>query len=143
MGLKDLRIPEEVIKTRSGDFTVRGLDVDSLSLLIRQHGKDMTEIFNKFSDEEAEITPERVMAFALPLIEAFPQLVAQLVACAADDPSPEAVATFRRLPISVQADALEQVIVLTFDAEGGPKKFAETVVRLLQGTNGLLTSLKA
>lgn len=141
MGLKDLRIPEEVVETRAGKFSVRGLSADDVSFLVKYHGDDLTSLFNDFIAEENELTSDQVMKFVLPIIQQLPVLVAKLIACAADDP--EQFDLVRRLPISAQADALEKIVVLSFDAEGGPKKFAETVVRLLEGTNGLLTSLKA
>lgn len=141
MALSDIRIPQAVIKFSGGEFPVRGLNVTDLTELIQTHGKEITSVYDRFIDSGTDLTPEDVMGFVMPLIQTFPEMVSTVIALAADDP--ESTDVVRKLPFTVQADALEQVIVLTFDAEGGPKKFVETVVRLLQGTTGLLTSLKA
>lgn len=141
MGLKDLKIPEAIIETPGGEFAVRGLSLDDLAWLVRRHGDTMSKVFNDFVASDAELTSDSVAGFLLPLVESMPGLVSEVIACGAGDA--EEATLVRRLPFLVQIDALEKVIDLSFDAAGGPKKLAETVVRLARGTTGLLESLKA
>lgn len=141
MGLKDLQLPQEEVPFKGGSFFVRGLNIVDISFLIRNHGEAMTGAFNKITESGTEIGVDNVMELALPIIESFPSLVAQVIACAADEPNE--VGMVSRLPFPSQVDAVEKIMALTFDASGGPKKFVETVLRLLEGTNGLLKSLKA
>lgn len=141
MGLRDLSIPEEVVEIPGGSFAVRGLNVDDLSYLIRKHGPSMEKAYNGFMEKSAgSFAPEDVKDFLVPLVEYAPDLLAELIACAADDM--EAAPIARRLPFPQQVDALEKIARLTFEAAGGAKKFGETIIRLLTGTTGLLESLK-
>lgn len=141
MGLKDLKIPESIIETPGGSFAVRGLSLDDLAWLVRRHGDSMSKLFNDFTASDAELTSDSVARFLLPLVEQMPGLISELIACAAGDA--EDAPLVRQQPFPVQIDALEKTIDLTFDAAGGPKKLVETVVRLAQGTTGLLEGLKA
>lgn len=139
MGLRDLKIPEEVVEIPGGSFAVRGLNTDDMAYLIRKHGASMEKAYASFADSNENFTPEDLKDFLVPLLEYAPELLAELIACAADDM--EAVPVARRLPFPSQVDALEKIAQLTFEVAGGPKKFLETVTRLLQGTTGLLQSL--
>lgn len=142
MSLKKIKLPRETVELPDGDsFEVRGLSLDDIAFLIHRHGKGMTDLFGQFTAQESELTPDSVAKFALPLIEAAPGIAAEAIACAAGDPSDVEIA--RSLPFPVQIDALEKTLKLTFEAGGGPKKLFETIVRLAQGTTGLLESLKA
>ncbi len=140
MGLKDLKIPEAIIETPGGEFAVRGLSLDDLAWLVRRHGESMSKVFNEFTASDTELTTNSVAGFLLPLVESMPGLVSEVIACATGEA--DEAALVRRLPFPVQIDALEKVVDLSFDAAGGPKKLAETVVRMAQGTTGLLESLK-
>lgn len=141
MGLKDLQLPQEEVAYTGGSLSVRGLNIVDVSFLIRNYGDSMTQAFDQITGSDKEIGVDNVMELALPLIESFPSLVAQVIACAADEPEQSLMAS--RLPFPAQLDAVEKILALTFDASGGPKKFMETVLRLAQGTNGLLQNLKA
>lgn len=139
MSLRDLAVPEEVVEIPGGSFAVRGLNTDDIAFLVRRHGPAMEKAYTDFMAREGDFTAEDIKDFLVPLIEFAPSLVAEMIACAADDM--ESVPVARRLPFPTQIDAVEKVVTLTFDAAGGPKKFMETVMRLLQGTTGLLESL--
>lgn len=140
MGLKDLKIPEAIIKTPGGDFAVRGLNLDDVQYLVSKHGESLTSLFTDFMNSDSELTVEGVTRFIGPLLHSMPGLLIDLIACAADDQ--EAAAKLRKLPFPVLIAAIEPIASLTFDSAGGPKKLVETVVRLAQGTTGLLESLR-
>ena len=139
MSLKSLRLPEAKVELPDGDFVVRGLSLNDVSILVQRHGKRLNELYQQFT-EQGDLTTETVAAFALPLLKSAPEIAAELIACAAGDPDDAEIAG--RLPFPVQIDALEKIAILTFEAGGGPKKLLETVVRLAQGTTSLLESLK-
>ncbi len=139
MSLKSLRLPEAKVELPDGDFVVRGLSLNDVSILVQRHGKRLNELYQQFT-EQGDLTTETVAAFALPLLQSAPEIAAELIACAAGDPDDAEIAG--RLPFPVQIDALEKIAILTFEAGGGPKKLLETVVRLAQGTTSLLESLK-
>jgi len=139
MALRDIKIPTVTIAAPGGEFTVRGLSLDDVAWLVQRHGAALNALFARFVAEEHELTAEGVSEVALPVIQEAPGLAAELIACAADDPQARDVV--RTLPFPVQVEAVEQIAQLTFHAEGGPKKFVETVIRMMQGTTGLLESL--
>lgn len=141
MGLKSIKLPEAKVELPDGQsFPVRGLSLNDVVVLVRNHGDQLGKMFSEFS-KQSDLTAESVAGFALPLLQAAPQLAAEIIAAGSGDSDswPEAML----LPFPVQLDALEKVARLTFESGGGPKKLVETVIRLAQGTTGLLESLKA
>lgn len=140
MGLKHIKLPEAQVKFSGGDFAVRGLSLDDLSFIVQRHGAKLNVLFQNFT-EAGELTVEGVADFALPLLNAAPEIAAELIACASGDSEDAGVAA--TLPFPVQLEALEKLAELTFNVSGGPKKLVETVLRMAKGTTGLLDSLKA
>lgn len=147
MGLKHLKLEEAVVEVPGGEFAVRGLNLNDIAFLVQRHGATLQSIFTQFLQQPAdgELTTDRVAAFALPLITAAPRIAAEVVACASVKPWEEVTEDDLKgaysLPMPSQLEALEHIARLTFAAEGGPKKLLETVIRLAQGTSGLLASL--
>lgn len=140
MGLRDLKIPEAIIGTTGGDFAVRGLSLDDVQYLVSRHGDKLRKLFTDFMASETELTPEGIADFIVPLLDSMPDLLADVIACASGDAADADVV--RRLPFPVQIGAIEPIAALSFDGAGGPKKFVETVVRLAQGTTGMLEGLR-
>ena len=140
MGLKHIKLPEAQVKFPGGDIAVRGLSLDDLSFIVQRHGAKLNVLFKSFT-EGGELTVEGVANFALPLLNAAPEIAAELIACASGDPEDAHIAA--DLPFPVQLEALEKLAELTFNVSGGPKKLVETVLRMAKGTTGLLDSLKA
>ena len=140
MGLKHIKLPEAQVKFPGGDIAVRGLSLDDLSFIVKRHGAQLNALFQSFT-AAGELTVEGVADFALPLLNAAPELAAELIACASGDSDDAAIAA--TLPFPVQLEALEKLAELTFNVSGGPKKLVETVLRMAKGTTGLLDSLKA
>lgn len=141
MGLKNLKFPEATIEFSGGDFAVRGLSLNDISWLVQRHGQKLNNLFTQFQQSADELDTATVAAFALPLLQSAPEIAAELIACATGDAEDAEMAA--QLPFPVQLDALEKLVELTFSAGGGPKKLVEIVVRLAQGTTGLLAELKA
>lgn len=140
MGLKHIKLPEAQVKFPGGDIAVRGLSLDDLSFIVQRHGAKLNVLFTSFT-EKGELTVEGVADFALPLLQAAPEIASELIACASGDPADAGIAA--TLPFPVQLEALEKLAELTFNVSGGPKKLVETVLRMAKGTTGLLESLKA
>jgi hypothetical protein len=143
MGLKHLKFEEALVKFAGGEFAVRGLSLEHITFIVRAHGVALNSVFDKIvqkaADPEGEFSAGEVGDMVLPFLQEVPQVAAMIIASGAGDPSDTELA--RRLPVPVQVEALEQVLRLTFDAEGGPKKFLQTVIRLMKGTQGLLSQL--
>lgn len=139
MGLEHLVFPEAPVSTPGGDFTVRGLTVEHILFIVKQHHSTLRPVFDSMMEKiksKSEFHADEVGGLIMPFIESCPKVVAQVIACGSGNPSETSIAA--RLPFTVQVEAIEKIIDLTFQAEGGPKKFVETVIRLAQGVNGLL-----
>ena len=138
MSLKKLRLPQAVVELPNGDsFSVRGLSLNDIAILVSRHKAKLEALFNSF---DGDLSAESLSGHLSAALNTAPEVVAELIACASGDPDDVEIAA--SLPMPVQVDALEKTVKLTFDAGGGPKKFVETVVRLAQGTTSLLESLK-
>lgn len=132
---------EEVALPKGKSFSVRGICLDDLTLLLRHRGAEIRAFFAKYNADPAKGgLPAAFSAdVGMTLLEAAPMLVAEIIACAADEPA--MIAKAAKLPLNAQLDALEKIATLTFDAEGGPKKFIEAVIRVMSGTTDLMIDL--
>lgn len=139
MGLKDLSLPTSNVSLPNGEsFDVRGVNLTDITVLIRHHRPALVEFFNSTISGNGEVNLDSPMVLLEGALTALPEVAAELIALAAD--SPESALIASRLPFPVQFDALEKIAVLTFEAEGGPKKVMETVIRAIQGINSLAQS---
>lgn len=142
MKLSDLRLPEETVQLPGGEsFAVRGVSLQDTIALVRHHGPALSNLFNQITSGK-DVRIDAMLSVATTLLEQAPEMVAELIALASGESTPEAVAGAARLPLPVQLDALEKIGKLTFFAEGGLGKFAETVIRVMQGTSGAINELQ-
>lgn len=139
MSLKNLNFASETIKTSGGEFTVRGLSLADITVLVRKHAQAMSEFFDKMKDGES-LDLDNTAMLGGALAEAAPELAAEVIALASGEP--DAIEEARRLTFPTQVDALEKIANLTFDSEGGVKKVVEAVIRAMTGATGLLSSLR-
>jgi len=134
VGLKNLVIPEVAIKVPGNDdLVVRGLGIDSVMFLVRHHRETLEDLFTQA--QNGEIAAENAEKFAVELISASGVLCGMIIACGAGEP--DAWQTAMQLPISIQVEAIVQIGILTFAAEGGVEKFMQTVVGVMSGVAAL------
>lgn len=126
----------EVDLPNGKSFSVRGISLLDASTLINAHGDEVQAFFMKYATDRGAIKDQGVADVGLALLNTAPVLAAEVIAIAAD--APDQATKVQKFPLGVQMEALEKIAKLSFDSEGGPKKFFEAVVRLLQGTTGLL-----
>jgi hypothetical protein len=139
MSLKDLKLPHEEVKVPGGDkFAVRGLSLADIMSIVRKHRATVSALFDRYA---SVIEGQGVSEVGRELLEAAPDVAADVIAHASGDPDAADVAA--RLPFPVQLDAIEKIGRLTFEAEGGPKKVLETVIRVLQGTTNFMADLRS
>lgn len=113
-------------------FTVTGLSLQSIEILVRTHLPDIEELFELFMSG-GNFTNDDLKRLALTLATRAPGFTANLIALAAGET--DATENAARLPFPVQLQALADIAELTFAEVGGIKKFVETVA-------GLLSSMK-
>lgn len=138
MGLKNLVIPEVAIKVPGNeDLVVRGLGIDSVMFLVRHHRDTLETFFNQA--QAGEITAENAEMIALKAISVSGVMSGMIIACGAGEPEewPKAM----QLPVSIQAEALMQIGLLTFAADGGVEKFMQTVLSVMSGVAALPAKL--
>lgn len=149
MGLKDIKIPEELVKTPGGDFAVRGLSLDDILTLAGRHLPLMSELFDTFSGNsldapDGSFDKATTGQVAAALARTAPDAVADVITLAGgyglDDK--EALKAAKNLPFPVQIDALEKVGKLTFTSEDALGKSVAAVVQMMQGASKSVALLR-
>jgi hypothetical protein len=135
MGLKNLVIASEIIKVPGNDdLVVRGLGLDSIVYLLRHNQSALEEVFA--AAQNGSLNASSVEGLAATLADRAGPLAYMLIACGCGEP--EEWRNAGGLPLSVQIEAIEKIVNLTFASEGGVEKFLETVTRMLSGAADLL-----
>lgn len=141
MGLRDIQLPSTTITIPGGSFAVRGLSFSDIVTVANTHGPQVAMIFAKVTngDKIAEGDVRTVLANVAPQV---PDLVAAIIALAADDYTPETIEIARKLNFQHQLAALEAVFHNTFQSEAELKKFVESIIRMLTGATGLAQQMR-
>lgn len=150
-GLSTYTPQTETVEIPGGHLVLRGLCPDDLVVLLRENYESLAMLFNRYiadpdfgqalmSDGAAMQNGEAPMDKAvtdavLDVLQKAPDLVAQAIALAAEEPG--AVQQAKRLPLSVQMEAVEVIVVLTLRAEGGLGKLTERVTRIAGSVGAL------
>lgn len=134
--LETLILPSETVKVGEQSFEVYGLALAHITRIIREHRSVCADLYTKAIAGEMSGSVEEI---ALSMTDDFAPLAAMVIAYGSGNPN--AVDMAARLPLSIQADALEKIINLTIVAEGGLEKLMEIVVRAMSGAASL-TSLR-
>lgn len=142
-GLKKLRLPTAEIEVSGGTFTVRGVSLRDVAVLVRQHGPAMNLLFDEIkAGRDITLDASLILRFGKGAIEAAPELVADLIALASGEVDPESRAIAAALPFPVQLETVKQIAMLTFETEDALGKLAETVVGMAQGVSGAMLELQ-
>lgn len=143
MGLKDLELPKSDVQiSDNAKIVVRGLSSSDFSKLINKFGPTLVSLFDTLKDrfDGGDIDGEDIATVAQLALQAAPDLVAEVIALAADEP--DQVEAAKRLRVSVQIEALEKILNLTFTSEAEVKKSVEIVTGWLQKINGSAQGIK-
>lgn len=146
MGLKDFKPATETISFPGGDFAVRGLGLVDLTVLLRSHYDTASALFDKYVSAAAQTAADAAMpdvgfgqgdvkGVILGVLETAPQMISDAVALAADEP--DMAPLVAKLPLISQIAAVEAVVRLTLEAEGGMEKLIETVNKMTTSLAGL------
>lgn len=136
MSLSDYFPAKEVVAFQGGQFEVRGLTLDDLAILLRDHLTDLDAVISIIGSDIKHETGVALMAqHGVKLIREAPGVAAMAIAIACDEP--DAVDNARKLTMPVQLRALEAIYRLSFDEEDGPKKVLSGLMSLLSGTANL------
>lgn len=137
MDLSALAAQTASIPTPSGNLAVRGLGLSDISRLVQNYRSDLEGAFEKVS-QAAESAVEDD-GFIAGLLEQAPDLVAEIIALATDQPHKAKDAA--KLPLSLQVAILEKAGELTFVGEGGVGKTLEIVINMIGGATQVADQL--
>lgn len=134
MALSDIVIPTQTLEYRGTKFTVHGVTANDVMRMLFEAERDVSRALDALdkikSGDEAD-AKETIVA----LLRETPELVARIIASAADEP--DAWQTVLRLPVSVQAEALAAVWTLTFEEPDSVKKFVASLTAMARAMTDL------
>lgn len=143
MGLSDLVHPTAQVETPGGNFAVRGLSLEDLTILMKDHTDEVGTLFNQFRTWAlADNTPEKapVHQFLVRVIAQTPQLISRVIARAADEDTEMGIRMARGLVMEDQVKALETIGGLTFRSEEALQKMLQLAIRSLDQLTKALIS---
>lgn len=149
MGLRNLTFPTVEVQTSGGALAVRGLSLDHIMGIFYRHRAVVTDLFDTVVSKARagqSSTPEDAIAIAIKMIDAVPDVVAEMIALAAGSDATDEenfagdVGIARKLNIAEQIDALEKIGEQTFTSDMPPGKLLALVRKAMQaGTSALQT----
>lgn len=145
MALTDIVVDEREIRHRGKCFTVRGLNFEDVSKLMFAMPDKVNDLVERFGDIREDSEPEKldqaVKNIGFTLVREMPDLTARIIAAAADEP--DGFEAARKLPVTVQLEALMSVGELTFVDAQGAVDFLGNVASLIAGAVKTATAFQA
>lgn len=123
--------PEQrtIALARGNSFQVKGLSLNDIAVLIREHFPDLDAITVLFEHGIEQVSRDQVESFAMMLVSHAPGLVANMIALAAGEGD---ASDAEKLPAPIQVRTLVEIGELTFMEVGGIKKGWEMIATLLK-----------
>lgn len=131
-------------KERAQVLTVRGLSYQDFMVLFTTFGKGVDQVlsFIDASSKGGKVPDDfDLKEFGMGMIGSSPQVVALLIALAADLPSNRD--DVARMPLPAQIDALEKIYELTVTEAGGLADFLALVSRIARNVTKATHSLRS
>lgn len=134
MAIRDFHIQTTEVPFTGGSFTVHGVSFDELTRLATDATADVMAAIDAYEEMTASGNDSGEAIIGIVLAKA-PDLAARLIANAADEP--DLFPTVRKMPLSVQMNALEAIFRLTFEEPEALKKFSGQILTLLNSVKNL------
>ena len=143
MGLRNIVIPTATIAVGDSEFSVRGISAFDIGRAFEDFGAQLSIAFAMAirREEGQTFSSDLVRSRIKELVSECPDVVAAIVAMAADDYSREAMAVFKKLPLMEQIATLEAIYGLTFKNDGDLGKLVELVTQGMASAATALTNL--
>lgn len=143
MKLSRIPILRETIDVREEvDFQVRGINISDLMSLMQSHAPVAMVLWRKLQEDDKELMTSDVRNVFSEVAAEFPDLVAAIIAMAADDNSVDGRTIARQLPADVQSLALEAIFRLSFQSESTLEKLASLAAKAIQGAMRVVESAR-
>jgi hypothetical protein len=135
--------------SKDASISVRGLALYDISNLIRLRSAEIEAFFNRYMSEASHAhengDPKYAKTAATKLsgdlLISAPDLAADIIAFASDEPQLAYAA--RRLPFPIQIEALEAISELTFIEEDSLKKALTVIIKFMGATTNLMSDINA
>lgn len=135
MALKDFLARTESVSFPGGSFDVGAINLGTITMIVSNDMERLKALYDLAESAGVTKNPDMIQVTKF-LVENAPDILAKIIAYSSGEPN--AAVTAAKLPVGVQLDALNKIVGLTFEAEGGVKKFGETLMALVaQLTEGL------
>jgi hypothetical protein len=107
--------------------TVRGLNFEDISRLVRNHLTELTMVFNSASTGNGKLLPDEldINSLLFSLVVKAPDTAGLMLALGCDEP--DAIEKAKLLPAPLQLKILGEIATLTFEDVGGPLAFLQMV----------------
>lgn len=131
--MQDFVIPTERVSWgKDGQYglDVRGLSYQDFTALFIQFGSGLDKIFELIEGTEQTAEDFDLKEFGGGLVAKSPQLVAHLIALAAD--MPDRATEVTRMSLPAQIKCLEAIYKLTVEEAGGLANFLKLVLKIAQ-----------
>lgn len=138
MGLRDVIISKTTVNYREQSFDLRGISATDVMLAAQDYGPQMALAFAKVTAGDAI---DDTQALILDVVKELPELVAAVIAMAADDYDPKVVKIAKSLPFNTQVECVEAIFSETFYNEAEVKKLIESLTRMIAAISGALTDV--
>lgn len=140
MGLSNYKPESHQVVLQGGSFSVEGLSLEDVSVLVREHLPDLEGLFDIFQKANVSASTDLVPVVQ-SLVSQAPGFAANLIAIASREP--DAAANAAKIPFPKQVEIILVIGDLTFKETGGIKKSWELVAALLQRNKPMLSKVLA
>jgi hypothetical protein len=106
--------------------------------LMQSHAPIAMILWRKLQEDDAELRSQDVKNVFSEVAIQFPDLVAAVIALAADDNTVDGRTIAKQLPADVQAVALEAIFRLSFHSESTLEKLAQLAAKAIQGATRVM-----
>lgn len=124
--IEDLIIPTETLEYKDGRYRLWPLNTAQVVSIIRSHGTTLVPLYDQAVQGRM---PADIGAVAYDMGDTFSGLAGAMIAHSMG--KPDALAVTSKLPFAVQLDAIDKIMRLTMETEGGLGKVVEIVTKTL------------
>ena len=144
MKLRDVRLTRASYELEQGiSLDVRGLNVSDLMSLVTHYGPNLADAFQTIMPKARAntLTEEDLKSALLSAMRDAPDLVANMIALANDDYTPEGREAAHGLPLEHQIGILNVIVKETFRSEASVKKLIASLSESFLTISGALTGM--
>lgn len=134
MPIKNVKIATDVVPYKNkdgseGSIEVRGITVSDVMQAAHKYGPQLILVFGKLKSDGSESLQDKdVRSLIWEVSTEMPDVLAAILAMAADEYNDAGVEIMRKLPLDKQAEVLTAVFSLSFASEGSLEKLVALMV---------------